>query len=279
MKHLFLFVAVALGTIANAQSLKTPAKSPMSTTKQAVGLSEITVEYSRPSKNNRVIFGDLVPYGEVWRTGANASTKITFGEDVSINGQAVKAGTYALYTIPGENEWTIIFNKNLTLWGSDGYTESEDLIRVLVKVQKLAENIETFTIQYSNIKPTALNIDLMWDKVKVSLDLSVSVDDKIMKNIEATMAQDKRPYFQAAQYYYDNKKDYKQALEWATKAFELNPNAYWACLLKAKLQFELKDMKGAKASAETVKKMAEADKDLSYAKQAEELLKQISEKK
>ncbi|MFN5415743.1 MAG: DUF2911 domain-containing protein [Flavobacteriia bacterium] len=263
----------------NAQTLKSPVKSPISTIKQAVALSDVTVEYSRPSKSGRVVFGDVVTFGEVWRTGANASTKITFGEDVKINGQAIKAGQYSIYTIPTANEWTIIFNKNLTLWGSDGYTETEDVARFLVKTQKVVETVETFTIQFNNIKPTACNIDFIWENTKVSLDLAVEIDDKMMKNIETVMTQDKRPYHQAAQYYYDNNKDMKQALEWATKAFELNPTAYWSGLLKAKIQYELKDLKGAKATAETVKKLAEEDKDPAYVKQAEELIKKASEKK
>lgn len=276
MKTIQALLFVALGGLAFGQGLKVPVKSPLATVKQAVGLSEITVEYCRPSKSGRVIFGDLVPYGEVWRTGANASTKITFGEDVKLNGQALKAGTYSLYTIPAKDEWTIIFNKNLTLWGSDGYSEAEDAARILVKTQKTSETIESFTIACNNLKPTALTIDLMWENTKVSLDLSVEVDEKIMKNIESVMAQDKRPYFQAASYYYDNKKDMKQALEWANKAAEANPKAYWVAVLKAKIQLELQDKKGAKATAEAAKKMAEEEKDGSYVKQAEEVIQKAS---
>lgn len=276
MKTIQTLLFVALGGLAFGQGLKIPVKSPISTVKQAVGLSEITVEYCRPSKSGRVIFGDLVPYGEVWRTGANASTKITFGEDVKINGQAIKAGTYSLYTIPTKDEWTVIFNKNLTLWGSDGYSEAEDAARIIVKTRKTAETLESFTIAFNNLKPAALNIDLMWDNTKVSLDLTVEVDEKIMKSIESVMAQDKRPYFQAASYYYDNKKDMKQALEWVNKAAESNPKAYWVAVLKAKIQLELNDKKGAKETAETAKKMAEEEKDGSYVKQAEEVIQKAS---
>ena len=279
MKTIQSILFVGLTSLSFAQGLKTPVKSPLSTVKQAVGLSEVSVEYSRPSKSGRVVFGNVVPYGEIWRTGANASTKITFGEDVKINGKQLAAGTYALYTIPWQNEWTIIFNKNLTLWGSDGYSEAEDALRIPVKTQKTAEMVESFTIAFNNLKPTALNIDLMWENTKVSLDLTVEVDEKIMKNIEATMFQDKRPYYQAAAYYYDNKKDLKQALEWAEKAQEINPKAYWVALLKAKIQYDLNDLKGAKRTAEHVKKLAEEDKDPAYVKQAEELINKIDGKK
>jgi len=273
MKKIILSMMVLLGVQSIlAQSLKTPAKSPMSTLKQAVGLGDITVEYGRPSKNNRVIFGDLLPYGELWRTGANSPTKITFAEDVSINGKEVKAGTYSVFSIPSQTEWTLIINKNLNVWGTDGYAEADDVARFLVKPVKLNDLVETFTIQFSNTKPTQVTMDLMWDNVKVSTDITVSIDEKVMKNIETVMAQDKRPFHQAAQYYYDNKKDMKQALDWATKAAELNPKAYWTAVLKAKIQLELNDKKGAIATAETAKKLAEEDKDPAYVKQANEII-------
>lgn len=279
MKKILFITACFIATFSQAQNLKVPVKSPLQSIKQNVGLAEVTIDYSRPSKNGRVVFGDVVPFGEIWRTGANASTKITLGEDATINGQLLKAGTYSVYTIPNKDEWTIIFNKNLTLWGSDGYSKDEDVARIMVKPSAIQESVETFTIQFTNIKPTAMNIELLWENTKISLDYSVNVDDKIMKNIEATMMQDKRPYHQAAMYYYDNKKDLKLALEWATKAFELNPNAYWSGMLKAKIQFESGDKKGAKTTAEQVKKLAEADKDPAYVKQADELLTKIAEKK
>jgi tetratricopeptide (TPR) repeat protein len=278
MKKILTIILALFSLQLSAQSLKTPAKSPLASVKQAVGLADVSVDYSRPSKSGRTVFGDVVPFGEIWRTGANASTKFTFGEDVKVNGQALKAGTYAVYTIPNKDEWTIIFNKNLTLWGSDGYSETEDASRILVKTQKLNEVVETFTIQFSNTKPTQITCDFSWENTKVSFDITVDVDDKLMKNIDAVMSQDKRPYHQAATYYYDNKKDMNKALEWATKAFELNPKAYWSGLLKAKIQFELNDKKGAIATAEQVKKLADEDKDPAYSKQAEELIQKAKSK-
>jgi tetratricopeptide (TPR) repeat protein len=278
MKKLILLTITLFSLQINAQSLKTPAKSPLASIKQAAGLAEITVDYSRPSKSGRTVFGDVVPFGEVWRTGANASTKFTFGEDVKVNGELLKAGTYAVYTIPNKDEWTIIFNKNLTLWGSDGYSQTEDAARINVKTQKLNDPVETFTIQFSNTKPTQVTTDFTWDNTKVSFDITMDIDEKLMKNIDAVMSQDKRPYYQAAAYYYDNKKDMNKALEWATKAFEMNPKAYWVALLKAKIQLELKDKKGAIVTAEQAKKLAEEDKDPAYVKQAEELIQKAKAK-
>lgn len=273
VKSIVLSIALLSTGWSQAQSLKVPVKSPLATVKQAVGLGEVTIEYSRPSKNGRVVMGDVVPFGEVWRTGANASSKITFTEDVTISGKELKAGTYSIYTIPKQDEWIVIFNKNLELWGSDGYQESEDAARILLKTAKTTELVETFTIQFSNLKPTQCNIDLMWENTRVTLDLSIQVEEKIMKSIDQAMNQDKKPYYQAASYYYDNKKDMNQALIWATKAFELNPKAYWVGLLKAKIQIEVKDTKGAKETATIVKKLAEEEKDPAYVKQAEEILK------
>lgn len=267
---------ILLSILSFSQVLKTPVKSPLSSIKQAIGLSDISIEYSRPSKNGRVIFGDVVPFGDLWRMGANAATKITFGEDVSLNGKLIKAGSYSLFAIPTKEEWTIILNKNTNLWGSADYKQEEDEARFIVKVQKTAELIETFTIQFNNLKQTACTLDFAWENTKVSLDISIQVDEKVMKSIEAIMFQDKRPYHLAAQYYFDNKKDMKQALDWATKAFEFNPKAYWSALLKAKIQIELKDFKAAKTTLGVVKTLAEADKDPAYVKQAEELMKTIN---
>lgn len=273
MKRIILMcAAIAIGANLSAQTLKVPTKSPAATVKQGFGLSEVSVEYNRPSARGRSVYGDVVPFDAVWRTGANASTKVTFGEDVSINGQKLAAGTYSLYTIPGKEEWTVMFNKNLKLWGSDGYAQADDAIRFKVKPMAIAEHVETFTIQFSSVMETAMNMELNWEKTSVRFEIKVDIDDKVMKNIESVMGKDSRPYHQAASYYFDNKKDMTKALEWATKAFELNPSAYWSGLLKAKIQLELKDFKGATATAEQVKKLAEADNDPAYIKGAEEVI-------
>ncbi len=259
--------------------LKVPAPSPTATIKQSVALSEITIEYSRPSVKERVIYGELVPFGKVWRTGANASTKITFGEDVKIEDNLVPAGTYALYTIPDKDVWTIILNKNLTLWGSDGYKQEEDLIRFKAKSWPIANKVETMTFNIADITPTSAIIELDWEQTRVTFNILVDIDTKVMKNIETTMATDKRPYFQAANYYYDNEKDLKQALIWVNKAVENNPKAYWAMLLKAKIQVKLKDKIGANSSATKVIAMAKEDKNDDYVKQAEKLIAELKEVK
>jgi hypothetical protein len=257
-------------TISNAQ-LKTPAPSPVQTIKQAFALSEITIEYSRPSAKGRVVFGDLVPFDALWRTGANASTKITFGEDVKVEGNAVPAGTYALHTIPGKSEWTIILNKNLTNWGIDGYKQEEDLVRFKVKPTNSSNKVETLTFDISNMSDNKTSVELVWENTRVAFKVEAEIDSKIMKNIETAMApDDKRPYFSAARYYYENNKDLNSALTWVTKAAELNPKAYWVMLLKSKIQYSLKDFKGAGESADKVIALATEEKNDDYVKMGKE---------
>lgn len=270
-KLLILALSVCSLGLTQAQGLKTPGKSPIAKNTQEIGLSEISVEYSRPSARGRVVFGDVVPMNEIWRVGANASTKMTFGEDVKVAGKELKAGTYSVYIIPTEKTWTIIFNTNLTLWGSDGYNAEEDAIRVDVPV-KTGAMMETFTIEFSDLNMTSLNIDFAWEKTRVSLPITIDVDAKIMADIAKTVEKDNRPYYQAAAYYYDNKKDMKKALDWANKAVEANPKAYWVLLLKSKIELELKDFKGATATAEKVKAMATEAGNNTYVKNAEEVI-------
>lgn len=265
-----LALTVGFGLNTQAQSIKMPAPSPLSTVKQAFGLSDVTVEYSRPSAKGRVVFGDVVPFDVLWRTGANSCTKVTFGEDVKIDGKAVPAGTYSLFSIPGKTEWTIILNKNSKLGGTNGYTEAEDLLRFKAKVKTKTDKTETFTIEFANLTANKATMELIWENTVVAFDFTTEFDEKVMKNIESVMAKDGRPYHQAASYYYDNKKDMNKALEWANKAAESNPDAYWTLLLKGKIQLELKDYKGAIETAEKVKVVGKDDQ--AYVKMANELI-------
>lgn len=265
-----LFIASNL----QAQTLKTPAPSPLQTVKQNFGLGEIGVEYSRPSAKGRVIYGDVVAFGNVWRTGANGATKITIGEDTKVEGNPISAGTYALYTMPGKDAWDIMFYKDLTLGGNVGeYKKEDEVLRVSVKPTALTQKVETFTINFADITATTCNVELLWEQTRVAFKLTTEIDAKVMKSIETAMAPaDKRPYFSAASYYYDNNKDMKQALEWAEKAVEQNPKAYWVLHLKAKIQLKLKDAKGAIETAEKSKALAMEDKDDAYVKNNDKLI-------
>lgn len=275
-KLLITFLSIGFSVISelSAQSLKTPAPSPLQTVKQNFGLGEISVEYSRPSAKGRAIYGDVVPFGAIWRTGANSSTKITIGEDTKIEGNAIAAGTYAIYTLPGKDAWDIMFYKDLSLGGNVGeYKKEDEVLRVSVKPTAYAQKIETFTINFSDITATTCNVELLWEQTRVAFKLTTEIDAKVMKSIETAMAPaDKRPYFSAASYYYDNNKDLKQALEWVDKAIEQNPKAYWVWHLKAKIQLKLKDAKGAIETAEKSKALALEDKDDAYVKNNDKLI-------
>jgi hypothetical protein len=273
IKSITLALIILLGSNAIAQQLKVPAASPTQTVKQAFGISEITIEYSRPGVKGRVVFGEVVPFGKIWRTGANSTTKITFGDEVKIEGVDVKAGTYGFYTIPNADSWEIMLYKDLTLGGNvANYKTENEVIRVKVKPTTLANKVETFTMGLADITSTTANIELTWENTRVAISVVTEIDSKIMKTIESTIVQDTRPFYQAANYYYENNKDLKQALEWTEKAIVANPKAYWVVLLKAKIQLKLNDKKGAIATANQVIIMATADKDDSFIKQAEKLI-------
>ena len=259
---------------ANAQTLKTPAPSPTQSIKQAFGLADISIDYSRPSMKGRVVYGDLVPFGKIWRTGANASTKITFGDDVKVEGTPVAAGTYAIYTIPDKEEWQIMLYKDLTLGGNVAdYKAENELIRVKVKSNRMVDKVETFTINFAELTSNSTKVELTWENTRVGFALTTDIDAKIMKNIETAMAPgDKRPYYQAASYYFDNGKDLKQALEWSKLAMEQDPKAYWVALLNAKILLKMNDAKGATAAAEKVIALAKEDKNEDYIKRGEKVI-------
>jgi hypothetical protein len=268
----FALTLSAYSLTVNAQ-LKTPAPSPLQSIKQNFALSEIGIEYSRPSAKGRIVFGDVVPFGKIWRTGANSSTKITFGEDVKVEGQNVAAGTYALYSIPNKDNWEFMLYKDLTLGGNTGeYKKENEVIRFSVKPSSLTEKVETFEINVAGITSSSAIIELRWENTKAAFNVVADIDSKIMKNIEKNVINDSRPYYQAASYYYENNKDLKLALEWADKAASQNPKAYWVLLLKAKIQAKSNDKNGAAATAAQVVTLAKEDQDDAYVKMGEQII-------
>ena len=249
-KTIYAIVATLLVSFGvNAQTVKTPAPSTSQTIKQDFALSSIEIVYSRPNMKGRSVFGDLAPMGKLWRTGANGATKITFGEDVKVGGVAVKAGSYALYTIPNKDEWEVIVNKGINNWGTDGYKADEDVAKFKVKPMTLPMNIETFTMNIANVMPASADIQIMWEKTAISIPVTADIDAKISKSIDNAMNVDNRPYFQSASYYFETGKDLTKALSWADKAIENNPKAFWIMHLKAKIQAKLGDKVAATATA------------------------------
>ncbi|TKC03958.1 DUF2911 domain-containing protein [Pedobacter frigoris] len=253
---LTLALAVSINSQLQAQGLAMPQASTSQTITQSFGLGKMTLNYSRPNVKGRQVFGALAPYGEVWRTGANSATLITFSEEVKVEGQTLPAGEYGLFTIPGKTEWIVIFNKGSKQWGSYTYKESDDVLRVKIKPTVLKDKVETFTIQLANVYPTSAQLQLLWDKTGININLGTEVDSKVMASIDQAMQGEKKPYFQAAQYYYENGKDINKAMEWMNKADEGNTTAPWVKLWKGRVQLKMGDKKAAAATAEQGLKIA-----------------------
>lgn len=261
-----------------SQSLPIPQPSPSQTVKQAFATAFIEFNYSRPALKGRKAFGEVVPFGKLWRTGANSATTIEFGDDVTVNGTTIAKGKYGLLTIPGETEWEIIITKDLNVTGEYAFKPENVVTRFKTKSEKINDQVEMFTIDVTNIKPSSADVVLKWDMTQVRFSVSAEIEAKIMAAIEKELKTDKRPYHAAANYYYENDKDLKQALEWENKALEANPTAFWMLTLKAKIQFKLADYAGAQTTAELA--LAEARKADSdpYVKMNEDLIAQIKSK-
>lgn len=262
--------------LADTAKLEFPAPSPQCTVKQRVGLTDVEVTYSRPGLKGREVFGSMIPYGKVWRTGANAATKLVFSTDVKINGHDIPAGTYALMTIPGKDEWTVIINKGSDQWGTYKYDEKADLVRFAVKPISVSTPIETMTIEFDNFKDESADMKLAWDKVKVPMKLEVNYIDKLTKQIEAEMASDKKekPYFQAANFWFNHEKDLQQAKKWVDAAVA-ERDAFYIVHLQAKILAKLGDKTAALAAAKHSLELANKANDLAYVKLNESLIKTL----
>jgi len=271
------FALAGLSVPAFAQ-LNTPAPSPFQSVTQAFGLDEIKIEYSRPGVKDRLIYGGLVPYDKVWRTGANASTKITFGKNIRVNGKDVKPGTYALYTIPGKEQWSLMLYNDLKLGGDVAkYNTADEYARFTAKPRRLAEKHETFTIAINNMTYSTCTIDLIWENTIVSLSVESNHDAEIMKQIAEIMPDsvDNRPYFRAAAYYYENGKDMAMALKWIDKAAAQNPEAFWITHMKAKIQAKMKNYTGAIETANQSKALASSKDNADYVSLNDKLIAEI----
>lgn len=233
-----------------AAQVKLPPASSAQTITQGLGISTVKLSYFRPNMNGRQIFGSLVPYNEVWRTGANNIPTLTFDGAVTIAGNKVEAGTYGLLTIPSTGEWTVIFTKNSEQWGAYSYKQEEDVFRFKVKPERLDKPVETFSMTFSDVTPKSAKLNIAWETTKVSFDLTVDQDAEIMASIDEAMKGERKPYMQAAQYYYTNGKDIQKALEWINEA-DKTPNPapyikYW----KSRIQLKAGDKQGAATTAQ-----------------------------
>ena len=268
-------IAFATTFSVNSQSIKTPPPSPPQTIKQDFGISSIELSYSRPGVKGRKVFGDLVPYGNVWRTGANSATTIDFADDVTIGGAKVPAGKYGLLTIPDKDNWTIIITKQQTVTNAADYKQESDVVRVNVKPMTMKDKMETFTMQFGNVKPASCELEIMWENTAVVLPISSDVETVVMKEIDDAMNKDNRPYFQAGLYYLNNGKDLNQAVIWFDKAIAQQPDAYWIYHQKANALAKLGKKDEAKATAQKSMDLAKEAKNDDYVRLNEKLLEQL----
>lgn len=273
MRKVFLsFLACVFISYAGSAQIQLPAPSPTQTIKQDFGLSSVEINYSRPGIKGRKIFGDLVPYDKIWRTGANGNTRVKFGDDVVIGGASVKAGEYALYTIPGKNEWEIILNKGVDNGGMNGYKTEDDAARFKIKPDMLSTPVESFTIQMADVKPSSAFLQMRWENTSLSIPITTDMDAKVMGQIDEVMNKDSKPYYQSALYYAENGKDLKQAITWFDKAIEQNPKGYWIYHQKANALVKMGKKEEAKITAQKSLEVARAEKNDDYVRLNEKLI-------
>jgi len=261
MKQLLLLLSIAgyFFQPVTAQSIRTPSPSTPQYVKQDFGLSSIELSYSRPGVKGRKVFGDLVPFEKVWRTGANQATTLTFGDAVTIGGTKIPAGKYGLLSIPGASEWTLIITHQLDVTSPAAYKPDQDIVRIKVTPRQLSFSVETFTILFADVTSSSCNLQILWDNVIVMLPITTDVDTKIMAQINDAMTKDTHPYYTAAFYYLENGKDLNKALEWFDKALAQDPTAIFVAYQKARCQAKM----GKKQDA-----IATAKKGIELAKQA-----------
>jgi len=277
-KRTILFAALFAGFFMSAESVQAQVKIPQASTTQTFtqdfALGKISVTYSRPNMKGRKIFGSLELYDHVWRTGANSATTITFTDAITIEGKEIPAGEYGLFTIPNPKEWTVILSKTSKQWGAYTYNAADDVARFKVKPKKIKPALETFTIQLADVLPASATLQLSWENTLVQLALSSDIDARIMASIDAAMKTDKKPYFQAAQYYFQNGKDLKTALSWMDEAEKAQPEAPHVRLWKARIQLKMGDRAAAQATAKTGLDLATQQKNDEYIRLNSQLIEE-----
>ena len=259
-----LSVACSFGALAQIQ---TPAASPEQTLTQSVGLSSVTVQYSRPAMRGRTIFGDLVPLDKLWRTGANKNTLVTFESDATVGGSPLKAGTYALYTVPSKDDWTVYFYTDTEKWGLPKPWDENKIAAVYnVKAQSLDTSVESFTITIDKVTDSGAHLTLSWENMSVAIPFGFDTGSAVMQTIERTMnGPAAGDYYQAAVYFLNADKDINKAKTWIDKAIAMSEKpAYWYYRQKALIYAKSGDKKGAIAAAERSMELAQAAGNQDY---------------
>lgn len=280
-KSLFILSLAFVTLFANAQ-VTIPQPSPAGSVSTVVGLTDVKIDYSRPRAKGRKIFGTdaavVVPFGKIWRTGANSGTKITFSDDVKVEGVAVPKGEYLIFTWPGATEWTVSLYKDVSLGGNtEGYDATKEAANFKVKTEKLTEKVETLTISIGDIAEDSKSakVQIAWENTSVKFTIGVDFEAKVMKSIEASTKVNPNNYFQSAVYYFESGKDLNQALTWINEAAKANPSAFWILYQKARIQKGLGDKAGAKVTAAASLEGAKTAKNRDYQMMNEELIKSI----
>jgi hypothetical protein len=279
MKTLALLPILFISTITFSQ-ISFPNPSPMQTIRQNFGMSAVEITYSRPGVKGRKIIGHNEPYGRVWRTGANQPTTVRFLSPVEIKGNKLDSGTYVLYTIPTEKDWTVIFNKGVKNWGSDQYKQEEDVCRFTVTPERKRKPLETFTVQVDNVKPESCDISVAWEDWMISIPVTTSVKEPLRQQVEADLQKPTPGYYVAAQFYYEYDHNNAKALEMIDKAIASNEAAgrkpYWQYYYKARI---LKDLGKKSEAIEQANLSAKYAKEQgnrnNYVQQSEDLIKTL----
>ncbi len=274
-KLVLLFGAVMLSMTLTGQ-INTPAPSPAATLKQQVGLTDVTLEYSRPSVRGRSIFGGLVPYDAMWRTGANRNSMISFSDDVTIGGTTVNAGSYAIFTKPGASNWEVYFYNDINNWGTpQEWDESKVAAKVTAEAKSMPMSAETFTMTIYDLHNNGATLGIMWDKTYVEVPFMVPTKKKAKESIDAVMGgPSANDYYAAASYYFEEGEDLEQAKEWIDKAVAKNGQAYWMSRRQSLIYAKLGDKKGAIEAAKQSMAAAEAANNMDYVKMNKDSLKE-----
>jgi len=277
MNKLFAIALTAAGLFAAEVKAQVamPQPSPTQFIRQDFGMGRIELTYSRPSIRGRQLFGEntvLAPIGKPWRTGANAATKIRFTDNVTIGNKSLDTGSYVIYTVPNKGQWDVVISKGTAYPGSEGFKESDDVVRVKAPIATTKESVENFTMQFSNVKNETCDLDMIWGNAIVKLPITTNIKDRIRTQLEAALQGENKPYQQAATYYFEWEKNYPKALENINKGIAANPKAYYMYLLKARIQKESGDKQGAIATANKTIELATDAKNDDYVRMAKELI-------
>ncbi|MBT8394141.1 MAG: DUF2911 domain-containing protein [Bacteroidia bacterium] len=281
-KLLFTTLAFVLTLGLNAQ-IETPQPSPFAKMEQVVGLTDVSVEYCRPAMRGRTIFGDLVPYDKLWRTGANKNTQVTFGDDVTVDGQTLKAGTYAIFTKPGTESWEVIFYSDANNWGTpQNWDDAKVAAKTTAKVYAMEYPVESFTITLGDLTSNSAVMGFMWEKTYVPFKIEVPTVAKATASIDKAMAgPGANDYYSAAVYYLQEGKDLKKASEWMDKAIGMRKAAskdgsepFWMMRQKSLLHAKMGDKKGAIEAAKRSLELAEKAGNADYVKMNKDSLKE-----